>query len=121
MKKSVSISYFIENTAKIVFKDESLQQKTSLAGLLSLSDGILEMPIDKLLQELSLDKDIKDALRGVSNPIKELLDVYYAIESGNPTIVDNYVLKRNLDKSVIYNIWIDSLAEYDKFLNNLKT
>lgn len=53
-----------------------------ITGLYSLMDALLKMPIEKVLSGLPLDDAICDALKGVQNYLKDVLDLSIAIEKG---------------------------------------
>lgn len=119
IEKSVARSYFMEYIAGVIYKEKTIQEKASLMGLLSLADVIMGIPMKELIKELPLDKDIEKALLGENNNLKELLTLCEAMEMGNFRIIDEYSKKTKIDKKLIYDIWLNSLYEYDNFLKNL--
>lgn len=54
-----------------------------ITGLYSLMDALLKMPMEKVLSELPLDDRICDALKGVENDLKSLLDLTIFVEKGD--------------------------------------
>jgi c-di-GMP-related signal transduction protein len=54
-----------------------------LTGLFSLLDALLECPMEALLAELPIAAEIKDALQGIPNKLKKVLDVIVAYEKAD--------------------------------------
>ncbi|MHC4942315.1 MAG: EAL and HDOD domain-containing protein [Planctomycetota bacterium] len=54
-----------------------------LMGMFSIIDALLDMPMDKVLQEIALADDLKDALLGEPNPLRDIFDVAVCYEQGN--------------------------------------
>ncbi len=71
-----------------------------LMGMLSLMDAILEMPIGILIDELSLDPDLKAQLlsgkSGARTPLSPIYDLMVAREAGNWEVVTNLGKQMNL-------------------------
>ena len=51
--------------------------------MFSLVDAILDRPMTEILKDLPLMADIKEALLGVSGPLRAVLDYAVAYESGD--------------------------------------
>ncbi|MBM7584185.1 c-di-GMP-related signal transduction protein [Bacillus pakistanensis] len=66
----------------IASKMFSLQKSHSffLIGMFSLMDSILSLPMEKILEDLPLQDEICDALKGKQNSMKYVLDLVVAIE-----------------------------------------
>jgi len=54
-----------------------------LTGLFSLLDAVLECSMEELLAELPIAADIKDALKGVPNKLRKVLDAIVAYEKAD--------------------------------------
>lgn len=60
---------------------QQVSSKYFLLGMFSLIDAILQVPLEKVLSELPLAVDIKEALLGTENELKEVLDLIKGMES----------------------------------------
>jgi len=54
-----------------------------LMGLFSLLDVIMSRPLDEILQEITIEKDIRAALTGEPSMMKSILDLIVAIEKAD--------------------------------------
>jgi len=54
-----------------------------LLGLLSVMDAILDQPMNEILEDLPVRKEIKEALLGQPVPYRDLLDLAIALERGD--------------------------------------
>lgn len=54
-----------------------------MTGMFSLIDTLLGIPIEKILSDLPLHENICDALKGVTNPMRDALDLCIYIEIGD--------------------------------------
>lgn len=64
--------------------DMNVQSRDSafLVGLLSVSDALLDLPMNELVESLPLADDLKDALVYRQGPLGDLLDAVVALERG---------------------------------------
>ena len=62
-----------------------------------------------LLNDLSLDKDIKDALLGYDNDIRELMLLCEALEIGDFDIVERYSKLVDIEDRIVYDVWLNYL------------
>jgi EAL and modified HD-GYP domain-containing signal transduction protein len=53
-----------------------------LVGLFSSLDAILDQPMDRILQSLPLGGDVREALLGGRNPLRNVLECVMAYEQG---------------------------------------
>jgi EAL and modified HD-GYP domain-containing signal transduction protein len=52
-------------------------------GLFSVVDAILDMPMERLLEHIPLEPDVKDALLGEPGGLRDVLDLAVACASGD--------------------------------------
>jgi len=71
----------MEELAKYI--DENLAEKAFLVGLFSLLDKVFETPLEDLISEFSLDKEISEALLKKENILGKLLLIVENIDKGN--------------------------------------
>ncbi|MGL5254877.1 MAG: EAL and HDOD domain-containing protein [Brevinema sp.] len=67
---------------------KSLTDESFLAGLLSLSDTLLHVPLEKILDELSVSKLIKDAVLNGEGAIGTALKMVIALETHDPDALE---------------------------------
>ncbi|WHY32695.1 HDOD domain-containing protein [Cytobacillus firmus] len=89
--KSVSSSYF-------------------MTGMFSLMDSLLNIPMKQILDELPLQDDICEALRGENNHLKVILDLAVAVEKAQWSRISKMCEKLNVDEKTIFKIYSEALA-----------
>ncbi|MCS0653821.1 EAL and HDOD domain-containing protein [Cytobacillus firmus] len=89
--KSVSSSYF-------------------MTGMFSLMDSLLNIPMKQILDELPLQDDICEALRGENNHLKVILDLAVAVEKAQWSRISEMCEKLNVDEKTIFKIYSEALA-----------
>ena len=69
--------------AKKLKKDKSMIDKAYLTGLLSFFDAIMQIPVEKIKDEIALDAEILDAITTRQNMLGKLLQIAVIIEKGD--------------------------------------
>jgi c-di-GMP phosphodiesterase len=72
-----------------------------LLGLLSLMDSILEIPIDSVVEALSIHQDIKLALMQKDSPLTPLYNLMLAVEAGEWDTVTRICDDMHLSEPVV--------------------
>ncbi len=85
-----------------------------LTGMFSLIDKFIDMPMDEILKELPLSKDIKDTLSGRDNINTRILRVIKEYEAGNWDVVDEYLEPVGISGDKIYRCYIEALDWAEK-------
>lgn len=80
-----------------------------LLGILSLIDTIMKQPVEKLLNQLPLDKDIKNTLLGYKTPYLNILDLVISVERGEWSKIKELAEEEGIDNQELFNIYKDSL------------
>jgi EAL and modified HD-GYP domain-containing signal transduction protein len=80
---------------------KSRQNDLFLMGLFSFIDTFLNRPMEEILAELPIAADIKDALLGKPNELRQLLNLIIMYEQGNWDAVADITNKLNLESSKI--------------------
>ncbi|MVX63306.1 EAL domain-containing protein [Clostridium chromiireducens] len=80
-----------------------------LTGIFSLIHVLLKMPIEKILIDLPISSDVKDALLGKNNIILELLELTIEYEKGNWIEVNKLIKKFELNEEFVGNCYLNSL------------
>ncbi|UZQ50769.1 EAL and HDOD domain-containing protein [Clostridium kluyveri] len=87
-----------------------------LTGLFSLMDALTKQPMYKILDELPVSEDIKEALAGKQNMLGELLNLIINYERGIWEEVNILVEKMGLDREFITNCYLRAIDNL-KILN----
>ncbi|MDF2606901.1 MAG: diguanylate phosphodiesterase [Bacillales bacterium] len=86
-----------------------------LTGIFSSIDKLLNREMEEIICDLPLTIDVKDALLGRENEIRQVLDFILCFEVANWNHVDE-LLSFKLDKEVIMSNYIKAL----KWVSNLE-
>jgi len=90
-----------------------------LTGMFSLMDSILGIPMDKVLNSLSLDEKISDALRGKDNELKSYLNLVVAMERAEWDQVIEYAKTISIpdkDLPILYSkacMWAENIFKQE--------
>jgi EAL and modified HD-GYP domain-containing signal transduction protein len=90
-----------------------------LLGLFSLLDTFLDQPMEQVLQEVSLPRDVYEGLTNPESRFGNMLDVVKAIESGHWNDVDDFCKESGLSNEDLIVIYTDSLKWVDEYGNLL--
>ncbi|RQD60700.1 MAG: HDOD domain-containing protein [Desulfonatronovibrio sp. MSAO_Bac4] len=101
---------FLEITAREHPEFSNQADTLFLLGLLSLLSAIFDMSMDKILESLPLDRDIKDALCGRPGPYLAWIELSRAFEEADWEKVDSYVELLKLDPAKVAVNYSRSLA-----------
>jgi len=80
---------FLSNLAGTISDFKHSQNTMFMLGLFSKLDALLSYPMDKALEDIPLNKDIKDGLCGTLNEFRDWLRVLEAVEVGNWDIAND--------------------------------
>ncbi|WP_333860929.1 EAL and HDOD domain-containing protein [Clostridium sp.] len=80
-----------------------------LTGLFSLIDALTNQPLDKILIELPVSKNVKDALAGKQNMLSKLLDLIIKYEKGIWEEVNIIVEKIGLDNAFVIKCYLKAI------------
>ena len=95
-------------------------QDLFLLGLLSVLDSLLGRPMAELVADLPIPDDVKGALLGTPNPLKEALDLVLAYEQAEWGRISEWTAARGLPEDELPALyrnalrWADSLASVGK-------
>lgn len=85
-------------------------------GIFSLMDAFLDCPMSCILEDLPLNVEIKEALLGEKNCLREVLETFQSYQKGDWKRLSEYASKFNIDEESIMRIYWDSLKwTYDCF------
>ncbi len=80
-----------------------------LVGILSLMDTLLRVPIEKIIEKLPLDNNIKDTLLGVQTPYRDVLELVISIEKGEWSEIDKLSNKMDINKETLNNHYLNAI------------
>ncbi len=86
-----------------------------LTGLFSFMDTFLNRPMQEILAELPIAADIKDALLGGSNPLRQALDLIINYEQGDWDGVGELVTLLKLDSGKILSNYLTAVKWANDF------
>lgn len=69
--------------AKKLKKDKAVADKAYLTGLLSFFDAIMQIPLEKIKEEIAIDEEIFEAITSGQNMLGKLIQIAAIIEKGD--------------------------------------
>lgn len=79
-------------------------------GLFSLVDKLAGVPMEKLVEDLPLHDDLSDALSGVQNPLKDVLDLVTAVEKAQWVRIREKCRDLRIEEKDLFKIYAESLT-----------
>jgi c-di-GMP-related signal transduction protein len=80
-----------------------------LLGLLSSVDALLDMSMESVLAEITLKQDIRDALLGHDNRMRQVLQIAMLYESGSWEQLDALTAQWKLDSDLLPDLFLRSV------------
>jgi EAL and modified HD-GYP domain-containing signal transduction protein len=106
---SLQRARYLEGMGKL-FRNRAFPSETLfMLGLFSKLDVLLSQPMDKLLQNIPLDKDVEDALLSKPSPYWAWLSLVEDIEIGNWEDVFDFLNHRELDQEASAANYADAI------------
>ena len=87
-----------------------------LMGTLSLIDAILDCQLARVLREIPISSDIKEALLGEPGPLRDLFTVVVAYAAGDWGLVSERAKRLGLDEAAIPARYVEALRWCDEGL-----
>ena len=88
-----------------------------LTGIFSLMDALMNIPIENILSELPVSKDVKDALLGKENMLSDLLKLIREYEKGNWEEVNKLIEKFGLDEGFVSDCYLEAIQSVQSIEN----
>lgn len=88
-----------------------------MVGLFSDIDILMKKSLDDVVEELPINKEVKEALLGKENIYKEILDLAIAYENMDTEKIQNIATRINIDVDKIGLIYLESIEWCSKFTN----
>jgi len=99
---------FAENLAH-AFDMEAKSGALFIAGLFSLLDVILQMPLHKAIDEVAAASEIRNALINKEGPIHEVMSLIFAYERADWHNASIIMVRNGIDIAVLSQAFLDSL------------
>lgn len=115
-KLSLIRARFAENLAG-AFEMAVFAQNLFMLGLFSLLDVILEMPMEKAVNEVALDESVIDALVNKSGNLYKVLEFIHAYEHASWDEIAILMVKYNLKLEDVTTAFVDALEWYKNLLD----
>lgn len=80
-----------------------------ITGMFSLMDSLIGVPMDEIVKNLPLQDDITGALKGESNPLKEVLDLVVAVEKAQWSVISEKCQSLHVPEKELFRIYAESL------------
>jgi len=109
---------FAENLApafEMAIKSGSL----FISGLFSLLDVILQMPLEKAIDEVAASGEIRDTLLEKKGALSEVMRLILAYENADWHNTSLLMVKNNVDIKTLTQAYIDSLYWYRQLLDTI--
>jgi EAL and modified HD-GYP domain-containing signal transduction protein len=108
-------SMFMEKLA-VIMKDRKHKDEYFMVGLFSLAEAIMDSPIDAILNQAHLSKNINDTLLTGQGKIGELLQIIVNIEKANWEEADFYMAKYKLSMQKVNKCYIEAMKDTNKIM-----
>ncbi|MEK4147701.1 HDOD domain-containing protein [Robertmurraya sp. FSL W8-0741] len=79
-------------------------------GLFSLMDRLAGVPMEKMIENLPLHDDLSDALSGIQNPLKDVLDLVTAVEKAHWVGIREKCRDLKIEEKDLFKIYAESLT-----------
>jgi len=114
MERAAIKGIFMENMVKRITKDKSEADSAFIAGILSVSDALLNMPMDKIVSKLNLSEEIQRALLKKEGLIGDVLSLTEMLEKEDITGMDPILIRYNLTLEEVFQMELDSIIGFEK-------
>ncbi len=85
------------------------QSDMFLMGLFSLLDAIMSRPIDEILEEITVEDDILEALTGEPGTLRSVLDLVIAMEKGEWQEVSRLAAELQIEEQPLCAAYLDAV------------
>jgi c-di-GMP-related signal transduction protein len=101
----------------VLRKKGALNAQYFLTGMFSMMDSILGASMEDILTDLPLQDEIGDALRGIENPLKDVLDLAVAVERADWKLISEKSRCLEIEENDLFRIYADSIAWTNSLLS----
>lgn len=90
-------------------KDRAANSAYFTLGMFSLVDKLVGVPMEEVIQDLPLHDELTDALSGIQNPLKDVLDLVTAVEKAEWGVISEKCRDLSIDEKDLFKIYAESL------------
>ncbi|MDS0525128.1 HDOD domain-containing protein [Clostridium sp. SHJSY1] len=94
-------------------KEEVSSFDAFITGMFSLIDALMNIPIEKVLGDLPVSNDVREALLKKDNTLSEILKLIVEYENGNWEEVNRLVGKFGLDERFVRECYLEAIISID--------
>lgn len=98
--------------AELLAPEVGLRERSSdlfLLGMFSMIDALMDKPLQEIIDEIPVADDVKDALLGNVNPLREIYDVIIAYERGEWDVLAEKTARLDVPESEVSRLYITAL------------
>ena len=118
-KLSLTRARFAENLAA-PFGMEQFSSALFLMGIFSILDVVLEMPMDKAMDTIGVDENIREALVNRKGRFGDIINFIYSYEQSDWEKCSYTMVLKEIDVEDINKAYLESLFWYRSILNDLQ-
>ena len=103
--------------------EKVIKEKSSLAffvGLFSNLDYLINRNMREIVKELSVDQEVKFALIGKENILRDILMLVKAYEEMDKDKIDYYATKIKIDKQLLFNLYLQAIEWLNQIVVNFE-
>jgi len=101
--------------------DKNLNDKLFLVGMVSLFEPLLQTPIEEIVKQLNLSKELQDAILNYKGKLGKLLKLSIIIEKGDFVLIAKISEKFGLSLELVGKILQDSFTAMKENLANMQS
>jgi len=102
----------MERLADFLSQSKEEKEEAFMVGVLSLIDVLLGVPMETVVEEMSLERRIKDALLGRKGTLGDMLNIVESVQRGKMDKVSGLREKYGLNVSDILHLQTEALRDY---------
>ncbi|RLJ69788.1 EAL and modified HD-GYP domain-containing signal transduction protein [Hydrogenivirga caldilitoris] len=109
--------FFMEKLADFLFPDKETPGKAFIVGILSLVDVLLSVPMEEVVEHLSLEEDIREALVSRKGKLGGLLTLVEKVQKGNLANLEELLSpykEKGLTPEKLLQLHTEAIKEYSE-------
>ncbi len=104
--------FFMERLADFLSQSKDEKEEAFMVGVLSLIDVLLGVPMEIVVEEMSLEKSIKDALLNRRGTLGDMLSIVEGVQRGKVDKIKGLQEKYGLSLSDMLHLQTEALRDY---------
>ncbi|MCX8109725.1 MAG: EAL domain-containing protein [Syntrophorhabdaceae bacterium] len=114
MERAAIKGMFMENIAMRITKNRHEADSAFITGILSISEALLGMPMEKIVDKLNLSEDIQMALLHRQGLLGDLLSISRILEKEDVTCITPILEKYRINLEEVFQLEMDSIMGFEK-------